>query len=130
MADKHSAKYLLNPDTGRVMINTALKRRVRPGLVPCNKLDGSDVLDDARVIYARERSGDSPVIEDTPEPKTNETVQGGFDDILLQVQDSEDKAEVRQIAADLGLNLSKTLKLKTMKDEVLGVIREMQEQAK
>ena len=129
MADSRTAKYLYNPENERVMINTPLKRRVRPNLIPCNRLDASDVQGDPRVLFAR-RNDESPVIEETPPEESNKTVADGFADIITQVHDSEDKAELRQIGADIGLGLVKSMKLNTMKNNILKQISEIQEGAR
>lgn len=124
MVSRTKAPYLYNPDNGRVMINTPKKRRVRPNLIPCMKLDASDVRDDPRVEMARE--DDDMVMQNEPKLETSK-FSGTVDDIIMQVEDSMDKGEIRQIGADLGLNLAKSTRLETLRQNVLDRLAQIKE---
>lgn len=119
--------YLYNPFNGRVMIYTPDKHRVRPNLIPCHKLDASDILGDPNIIAARDQPVPEEQVVEPPKPKTTGIVGDSFDDIITQVEYSEDKAELKHIGAELGLTLHKAMKVSTMREKILEKIEEIRE---
>lgn len=128
MVSRTQAKYLYNPENGRIMINTPLKRRVRPGLIPTNYADARDVLDDPRVLMARDTETAEEAFEQEQKQIETKNLTGSIDDIIHQVEDSMDKGELRQIGADVGLKgLTKAMKLETIRREVLDRLQQIKE---
>ncbi len=116
--DPEKAKYLYNPVNNRIVINSEMKRRVSPKLIPCNRLDASDVAGDPAVLKAHNLPHE-PVSEDEANESTH-VVRGGFAALRLQIASSEDKAELRQIGADLAVepSLTKAMRISTMRNRL------------
>ena len=128
------AKYLYSPRNGIVCINTELKRRMCPWMIPCNHLDAGDIKEDPQVtmVYTKEydsRQAAEEAKEMAPEPEVSSTTEESFKVLRLQVMSSEDKAELRQIGGDLGEELSKTMKIGTMRTILMEKIDKIQEQS-
>lgn len=128
------AKYLYSPRNGIVCINTALKRRMCPWMIPCNHLDAGDIKDDPQVtmVYTGEYDSSKAAeeaAEMAPEPEVSSSAEESFKTLRLQVMSSEDKAELRQIGAGLGEELVKSMNIKTMKKLLLKKIDKIQEQS-
>jgi hypothetical protein len=103
-------------------------------MVPCNKVDASDIMDDPQVtmVYSEEydsRKAQAEADEMTPEAEVATTTEDSYKTLRLQIMSSEDKAELRQIGAGLGVELAKTMRIPTMRNELLGRIDEIQETA-
>lgn len=129
------AKYLFSPENGIVCINTELKRRMCPWMIPCNKLDASDIKDDPHVTMVYSGGYDSRKAEEeaqamTPEEETVSTAEDSFRVLKLQVESSEDPGELRQIGADLGVELARTMRLKTMKKHLMDRIEVIEARTK
>ena len=136
MASPHpeQAKYLYSPRNGIVCINTELKRRMCPWMIPCNHLDAGDIKEEPQVtmVYSGEydsRKAMEEAQEMTPEPEVSSSTEESFKVLRLQVMSSEDKAELRQIGGDLGEDLAKTMNIKTMRKNLLEKIDKIQEQS-
>ncbi len=119
------ARYLYNPINGRLVINSELKRRVSPNLIPCNRLDASDIAGDPVVLKAQ-NSPHEPVSAEDAEKESTNVVGKGFDALRLQIASSKDKLELRQIGADLNVLLDNRMKLSTMHTKLLDQIDKLE----
>lgn len=118
-----TAKYLYSPTNKNVVGNSANKRRLQPWLIPCNRPDASDILGHPVVSAAGAGQGQET---QTPEPEANVATADGYAALIAQVKFSEDKAELKHIGADLGLtDLTKAMKLETIKEHILARIEEI-----
>jgi hypothetical protein len=134
LPDPRTAKYLYSPKNGIVCINTAQKRKMCPWAIPCNKIDASDIMDDPHVttVYQGEydsRKAEEEAAELAPPAEEVTSVEDSFKALNLQIMSSQDKAEMRQIGADLGVDgLSKTMGLEKMRKTLLDRIDLIREQ--
>lgn len=125
------AKYLYSTQNGIVCINTELKRRMCPWMVPCNKIDASDIMDDPAVtmVYSdgySSKDAEAEVAAAEVDEEALATADDNFRALRLQVMSSEDKAELRQIGADIGQELVKTMGVPKMRTKLLERIDKIQ----
>jgi hypothetical protein len=128
------AKYLYSPRNELVCINTELKRKMCPWMVPCNKLDASDITSEPQVSMVYQGEYSSKVAEEqaaAANPPTDEahTVEENYKVLVVQIMSSIDKTELCQIGADLGEDMSKSMKVENMRKRLIDKIDRLREAA-
>jgi hypothetical protein len=118
--------YLYNPRNKRVMITTQEKfDRVdeydKPYFIPCDSPEGPN-----KTVKISKASDDAkPVIGSTPEADAAKVEVKGTEDLIKIVMASDDKDELVQIGADLGVRLTKNMNVSTMQGHIEKKLAEM-----
>jgi len=115
-----AAPYLYNPVTGRVMINTPLKRKVCPNLLPCDTLGGPERFQRVDVAQVT-----PPKVEATP--VDIETPAEGPEELLAEIEAMDDRDELIEVAQQMGLDIGPKMNKKTIKSRLRNFITDLAE---
>jgi hypothetical protein len=112
--------YLFNPENGRVMINSEHKRKVCPKLVPCESLDGPPGYE-TLVSTGKQK----PVKGEEVPPDSSMEEAAGPEDLLAEVEASEDLEFVKDVASQLGVQIHPRNNLKGAKKRVRKAVNDL-----
>ena len=119
--------YLYNPRNGRVMVATEAKlarldRYDKPYFIPCMLPTGPD---GSNVSVSKGSDAAKPQIEEFSKPEEEKVEVSTTTDLLNIVMASEDKDELIRIGSDIGIKLTKNMKVETMQKRISAKLKEL-----